>query len=299
MLRYMNRGLRTGSSSHPLGLPRGNWEIFAVVRGSVRPVYPGRAATGFHSRRIWLMPPDSPHTWITPPAKRCEVRVFHFASIHPLLASSLPADRMLSMPLDDTGTRLLDILQEELSPHYRSPRCSSAVYFEAAMLRLCGLFLERDRDVTTLSAFDGGSETFLRAVQWHRNRMGAGVRVNDVAAALHVSPSHLRRLFMRVRGEPPKRVFMRAKIEEACRLMAQSGMNLKEVGARCGFSGFSEFYRAFKNHTGQSPSRWRSNQLYGGLGIVTAASATAETGMTGLDPPHSCGSQFKSSARAV
>ncbi len=299
MLRYMNRGQRTGSSPHPLGLSRGNWEIFAVVRGSIRLLYPGKAAAGFHSRRIWLLPPESPHSWSTPPEKSCEVSVFHFASIHSLLESSLPSDRTLSVPLDDSGVQLLDTLHQELTPHYRAPRFSSVVHFEAAMLRLCALFLDRDRDVTTLAAFDGGSETILRAEQWHREHLGDGVRINDVAAALHVSPSQLRRLFLRVRGELPKRVFMRARIEEACRLMAQGGMNLKEVSARCGFSGFSEFYRAFKNHTGQSPSRWRSNQLYRGLGIVTSAPGPVAPAIAELNQPPSRGNQFNSSARAV
>jgi AraC-like DNA-binding protein len=60
---------------------------------------------------------------------------------------------------------------------------------------------------------------------------------------------------------------MRATIEEACRLMAQTALSLKEVATCCGFHGFSEFHRAFKQHTGQSPSHWRSNRLYRGLGF--------------------------------
>lgn len=273
MLRYMNRGIRTGPSAHPLGLRRGNWEFFAVVRGSIRPLHPDRASPAFESRRLWLLPPESPHSWITPPGRSCHMFVFHFASIHPLLESSLPASRELSIPLNETDVRLLATLNKELLPHYHSPRLSSAVHFEAAMLRLSTLFLERDRDVSELAAFDDGAEKILRAVQWHREHFTEGVRVNDVAAALHISPGHLRRLFLRIRQESPKRVFMRTRVEEACRLMAQGGLSLKEVGVRCGFRGFSEFYRAFKNHTGQSPSKWRSNRFYHGLGLKTSVKA--------------------------
>lgn len=282
MLRYMNRGVRTGSSAHPLGLQRGNWEFLAVVRGSIRPVFSGDIVSDFRQRRLWLFPPESPHSWITPAGESCEMWVLHFASIHPLLEGSLPASRMLSMTLDDQGVRLLDSLYRELLPQYRTPGASSALHFESAMLRLCGLFLDRDHEVSSLPVFDGEAGTVLRALQWHRAHLGSGVRVNDVAAALQISPCHLRRIFLRVRGELPKRVFMRAAIEEACRLMAQSALSMKQVSARCGFGGFSEFYRAFKQYTAQSPSMWRSNRQYRGLGLDTSARAGRAANWSGL-----------------
>src|SRR5687767_9678330 len=120
MLRYMNRGVRTGPNPHPVGASRGNWEIFAVVRGSIRLVYPDNITAEFQSRRIWLLPPESVHSWATPSGQTCEVRVFHFASIHPLLESALPVDRLLSMPLDGAGAKLIETLQQELVPHYQS-----------------------------------------------------------------------------------------------------------------------------------------------------------------------------------
>jgi AraC-like DNA-binding protein len=273
MLRYLNQGMRTVRSAafkHPLGLKRGNWEFFAVVSGTVRPIDPEKSAGVFQTRRLWMLPPESAHTWSLPPGKGCRVFVFHFSGIHPLLEKSLPASRRLSIPLDEADVRFLRALYAELLPHYRSPRLASAVHFEAAMLRLCARFLDRNREVSALPAFDTGAEKVLQAIQWHREHFAEGVRVNRVAAALHLSAGHLRRLFLKVRGETPKRVFMRATMEEACRLMASGELSFKEVASRCGFSGFSEFYRAFKKEVGQSPSTWRANRLYRGLGIKTA-----------------------------
>jgi AraC family transcriptional regulator len=261
MLQYLKRGVYGGTSDEFFGLQRGNWEFLAVVRGSIRPFYPNQAATPFATRRLWILPPESAHAWRTPSASPCQVYVFHFAAILPLLESSLPPGRAWSIPLNDADARTLSSIYHELAPHYQAPRFSSSVHFEAAMLRLCTLFLRHDQDASQLAAFDVGAETILRAVQWHRDHLGAGVGVNDVAAALHVSPGHLRRLFVRIRQAPPKTVFTRTMIGEACRLLAQPALSLKEIGFRCGFSGFSEFYRAFKNVTGQSPSAWRSGRF--------------------------------------
>ena len=261
MLRYLNRGLRSGQTPHPLGLKRGNWEFFAVVDGSMRPVYPGRVSGPFHESRLWLMPPESPHGWFTPPGETSRIFVFHFAFIHPQLESAMPPHRALSIPIEVAEKQMLADMFRQLQPHYQEPLLASMIYFEIAMLQLCRLFLERSRDISSLVNFDAGSEKVMQAVQWHRQHFSEGINVKRVAAALHISPGHLRRLFLKQHQETPKKVFLRTTMDEACRLLSQSEMNLKEVAAHCGFAGFSEFYRAFKRHTGQSPSTWRANPL--------------------------------------
>lgn len=261
MLRYMNKGPRSGQTHHPLGLKRGNWEFFAVVEGSMRPVFPERNPGAFQCARLWLMPPESPHAWFTPPGETSQIYVFHFAFIHAHLESAMPAERVLSIPLEAKDSRFLATLYRQLRPHYQSPLLSSTVHAEAAMLQLCTLFLERNSEVSSLVSFDAGSEKVMQALQWHRQHFSEGVNVKKVASALHMSPGHLRRLFLKLHGETPKKVFLRATIDEACRILAKGDTTMKEAAAQCGFAGFSEFYRAFKRHTGQSPSEWRKNPL--------------------------------------
>ena len=275
MLRYLNQGVRSGQTPHPLGLRRGNWEFFAVVEGKMRPVYENRTPGAFHGMRLWLMPPDSPHGWFTYAGEPARIFVFHFASIHPLLKESMSPDRTLSIPLEAADKRMLAGYYRTLLPHYQSPRLSSVVYFESVMLALCTWFLERCREISSVASFDAGSEKLLQAMQWHREHFAEGVSVNDVAAAVNMSPGHLRRQFKKLRGETPKQAFAHATMEEACRMMAQSDLSIKEVATNCGFSGFSEFYRAFKKYTGVSPSQWRENAVYKGKVQPNSDSALA------------------------
>lgn len=280
MLRYLNAGLRSGQTLHPLGLRRGNWEFFAVVKGRMRPAFPDRVPGPFQEMRLWLMPPESPHAWFTPAHESSHVFVFHFASIHPLLEAALPSSRMLSIGLKQADSVYLKQLYDHLLDHYRTPKLSSAVHFESAMLALCILFLERCREIANVSSFNAGAEKILQAVQWHREHFSEGVGVNEVAAALNLSPGHLRRLFKKFRHESPKHAFARYSLEEACRMMAHNEHSIKEIAALCGFGGFSEFYRAFKKYTGISPSQWRENAVYKGK----IAPATAAR-LTGVKPP--------------
>jgi AraC family transcriptional regulator len=283
MLRYMNRGPRLGQTYHPLGLKRGNWEFFAVVKGSMRPVFPEKNSGPFQGSRLWLMPPESPHAWFTAPAEPSEIFVFHFAFIHPQLESALPTNRMLSIPIGPKDHRMLAALYRQLLPHYQSPLLVSTVHAETAMLQLCTLFLERSSEVSSMVSFDAGSEKVMHALQWHRQHFAEGVNVKEVASALHMSPGHLRRLFLKLHGETPKKVFLRATIDEACRILAKGDITMKEVAAQCGFAGFSEFYRAFKRHTGQSPSEWRKNPLSHASNLARGARNVAAVGARAID----------------
>lgn len=277
MLQYMKRGVHVGTNSYHTGMPRWNWEFLAVVRGRIRPVYPHQTAASFATKRLWILPPESSHAWAAPPASNCQVYVFHFAGILQLLESTLPATRTVSIPLNGADEQVLSSIYDEMVPHYQAPRLSSSACFEAAMLRLCSLFLPRDHDVADLAAFDAGAEKVLRALRWHRTHLADGVGVSEVAAAINVSPGHLRRLFMDIRQESPKSAFTRAMMEEACRLLTQGSLSLKEIGVRCGFSGFSEFYRAFRNITGQSPSAWRRDGFRRGFAINPSGAAALES----------------------
>jgi AraC-like DNA-binding protein len=195
--------------------------------------------------------------------------MFHFASLHPVLESALPPSKHIHIPVGKTEKRIIARIYDTLLPHYRQPRHISLLRFETAMLELCYLILERDQVLANAIVFDADDEKVLQAQQWYREHLTKGVGVDDVARAVHVSTSHLRRLFKKVHGESPRQALNRIASEEACRLMSTTTLSLKEVAVRCGFNGFNEFHRFFKRINGHAPSAWRTNHIYAGAGIPT------------------------------
>ena len=267
MLRYLSKGLRRYGTVdlHPRDHCRNNWEIMVVHRGVMHPlIYGGRvaAASARRGETLWLMPPESRHCWDGPKDQPTEVFVFHFASLHPLLENSLPPTRMLAVKLTADDIAEIGDIYAYMEGHYRSPMPTSGIAFEVGMLRISELILRHDRHLGLISGFDPNAERVLQAIQWYREHLAEGVRAQDVADALHVSPAHLRRLFLQVRRESPNDSFARLKLQEACRLMSSTHLSYKEVAALCGFKGFSEFYRFFRKHVGMSPSEWRGNEFY-------------------------------------
>ncbi|MFJ9690755.1 helix-turn-helix domain-containing protein [Kitasatospora sp. NPDC101183] len=82
-----------------------------------------------------------------------------------------------------------------------------------------------------------------------------------VAAAHHISVSHLHRLFARdFHGETVAAYIRRQRLAKAHRDLADPALDdlpIHAIGARCGIPGASEFGRAFKSAHGLSPSDHR------------------------------------------
>lgn len=79
-----------------------------------------------------------------------------------------------------------------------------------------------------------------------------------VLKALNTSPGHIGGLFKRQYGMTLVAYRNRLRIEEACRLLRETGKSVTEIAGSCGFMSHAAFYEAFKRHTGTSPQAYRA-----------------------------------------
>lgn len=79
----------------------------------------------------------------------------------------------------------------------------------------------------------------------------------DVAAALHISESHLSHIF----GSKIKINFRNyiniLRTNKACRLILQTDKNIVAISDECGFSSIRSFNRAFVRNVGMTPTQYR------------------------------------------
>ena len=95
------------------------------------------------------------------------------------------------------------------------------------------------------------------ALSWYTEHLPRAPSVKEVAAAVNISQSHIRRLFWQVRKASPKSVFQETRLERAQEMMNRSASSLEEVARRCGFTSASHLCRDYKAHFGVSPAAWR------------------------------------------
>ena len=71
----------------------------------------------------------------------------------------------------------------------------------------------------------------------------------------------LRHAFRQAFGVSPKKMLLQRRMEEAKRLLQQTGLSIKDISNEVGYSHQHEFARAFRHLAGSSPTEWRDGSV--------------------------------------
>ena len=109
-----------------------------------------------------------------------------------------------------------------------------------------------------LSEKESDSMMLVRRLQ---NRMESdyaeAFTLGELAAEMHVSPSHLSHLFKRVTGYAPMEYLSACRLAAAKRLLCTTVRSIREIVEACGFTDESNFCRTFRALTGLTPTEFR------------------------------------------
>lgn len=83
------------------------------------------------------------------------------------------------------------------------------------------------------------------------------ITVEDVAAYVGVSRSHLFREFKDYLKQSPKDYLTKYRIREACRLLTDTSLSIQSVANSVGYENGMYFSRIFRQETGMTPSQFR------------------------------------------
>ena len=75
----------------------------------------------------------------------------------------------------------------------------------------------------------------------------------DIAARAHMAPTYFSAMFKRYNGISPWDYIIIKRVERAIEMLRSTDMTKLEIAERCGFSGSSNFYKAFFKVTGKRP----------------------------------------------
>jgi len=255
VLNYLVDGLRYYGLT-PFGAnQRGRWEFQAVVSGAIGMTVPGREGR-LARRTLWLSGPGHVHGWAGDGGRAARVVVFHFPTVPEPLKRLVRDDEAVEVALTEAACRRLRALAKRAMGYWRHPSAGMVMCYEHVLLELSLLVYEARRG----GAGDPGADNDSRvgeALRWYAERVERNPSQAEVARAVNVSPSHLRRLFHEVLQAAPKPVLDGVRFQRAIQLMAEPGVKLSTVSDACGFESQSAFSRAFKAKFGCAPEVWR------------------------------------------
>jgi AraC-like DNA-binding protein len=104
-------------------------------------------------------------------------------------------------------------------------------------------------------------DQFIQTAQGHlRARLEQKVRMADVARQLGVTRSRLFELFRRDTGMTPNDFLLRARVEKARQLLADTRRSVTDIAFDTGFGSSQYFSTVFRKYTGSTPLEFREQR---------------------------------------
>ena len=153
-----------------------------------------------------------------------------------------------SAPLLDAVLRLARLLDAPEEAAVLAPLALREIHYRV----LTGELGERLRH---LCEVDGPSQRIARAIELLKQRYADTLRVDELAAAAHMSPSALHQRFKAVTTMSPLQFQKQLRLQEARRLMLVDGMEAAAAGHRVGYESPSQFSREYRRLFGAPPRR--------------------------------------------
>ena len=109
---------------------------------------------------------------------------------------------------------------------------------------------------STVRRVDYKKVQFENIVKYLRSQMNRTLTLEDIAAVSRISVSSLSALFKEQSGCSPIAYFNDMKIDEAQRLIRETGMNFTEIAEAVGVGSIHYFSKLFKKKTGMTPTEY-------------------------------------------
>jgi AraC family transcriptional regulator len=269
MLRHFANGCVSWKDPIPCQ-KRTNWEFYAVLDGRCSLRFSESEPWVPHRRSLWVFAPECSHGWANTDESSFYRVALHFNTVPEPLGELVRAHGgWLRRPLEDAEVAQLRALADGVATHFHSPTRVSPIHIERCLMDLSLLVLDGIEAAEAPPALtDLAAMRIERALFWYAEHLARKPTVKQVADAVHVSPSHLGRLFIQSRGASPKTLFQRIRIERAMALMGGSTLTLDEVAARCGYNSASHLCREHKALLNFTPTTWRKRLVDRFLDVV-------------------------------
>ncbi|MBT9775321.1 response regulator [Clostridium sp. MCC353] len=105
---------------------------------------------------------------------------------------------------------------------------------------------------------DRKDSIILDAKQFIQDNVDKKIQAEDVAAHVNLSTSYFTIYFKAKTGTNFRDYVLNVKMEQAKHLLESGQANISEISYAVGYDDYRSFYRAFKNHTGMTPSEYQA-----------------------------------------
>lgn len=123
--------------------------------------------------------------------------------------------------------------------------------------------LNRSRDLITSPSYPTTGYALVDRINGLlEKRLEENISISQIAAALSLSESHLRKRFKVLTGISLGSYLVHYKINRAVKLLVHADDSLTQIALDCGYESLAAFSRSFKKQLGTSPSAYRKSEKF-------------------------------------
>lgn len=222
---------------------REDWSLFYCETGKMYfdsiIIYPGE---------IWIYEPFAPQKYVIYSADNTTYRYLHFtgSDIAALLSSlNISAQKPIKCG-DKFPKEIFNRLKEEISNN----DTVSVLKAECLIIKLL-------LNIADISSGCRETNIMKRVIDNMEHSFSGEYDALKFAGMLNISVHRFNHLFKEVVGVSPHAYFNSLKIENACRLLENTDMKIKEISECSGYKDPLYFTQAFKNQKGVTPMVYR------------------------------------------
>jgi AraC-like DNA-binding protein len=237
-----------------------NSEMLHVLRGSVELVMRDASVCGREGDTLYT-PAGAPHRDVFPPGSTFEVYLVHFDwRGEAEFLRRVPVTALTPAPPPVQAQLALQFQQLHLTFQQQGPMTR-----ELCGLRLLTILLTLARHALTPRStgadVDLGAARSRQIMQLARQHIQRHYHeplgLDDIAAALHLSPYHLSHVFSEQSGFTLSSYLTQVRMEKAAELLRDGRLPIRAVAAAVGYRDPQYFARVFRSHFQASPSSFR------------------------------------------
>ena len=174
--------------------------------------------------------------------------------------NSLLAYALLNEQARNEIARLLSEIEEELLEKKQEWHDAVQAYLTRLLISL-GRYINRSiKNSESISSKDWS--LVLPVMKTVREHFGdSNCTLDNISSALYVSKSHLSRVFKSVTGQAFSDYLRDVRIENVCRLLRETNLNVDEIAEKCGLRDIHSFYRLFGARLHMTPRQYRQTVM--------------------------------------
>jgi len=120
-----------------------------------------------------------------------------------------------------------------------------------------GVLLENYRQISEVYEKKATADVMDQILQYVENNMEKDIGLEDVAAAVHLTPNYISKYFKRASGVNFKEWLTMKRMEKAKIMLTESDMTVKDIAAKCGYNSSKQFIINFTKIMEVSPTEYR------------------------------------------